>query len=223
MKASKRSRLDPEERRQQILRCARTLFTVHGYDGVSIADIASSAGVTSALVHHYFGSKRELYLTVVRAVVETARDVSTSVVDSTRPLEARVAATIDAWLSYVEREGDAWLAVTAHGHAVSDPEIRALVTEARETCARRMLRTYSELLPETPATRFVMRSFIDFNESVSRRWQAGEATRAETHTLLTETLLQIFTRVGQRVDAVPEAVHPPLPDRDRAVASVEVV
>lgn len=202
MAQAKRSRLDPEERRQQILRCARTLFTERGYEGVSIADVAATAGVTSALIHHYFGSKRQLYLAVVRAIVETARDVSTSVVDSTRPLEARVAATIDAWLSYVEREGDAWLAVTANDGAISDPEISALVEDARETCAGRMLRTYAGTLADTPTTRFVMRSFIYFNETVSRRWQAGEATREEAHTLLTQTLLAILTHIGHAVDTV---------------------
>lgn len=207
---TKRSRLDPEQRRRQILRCARSLFTAHGYDQVSIADIAESAGVTGALVHHYFGGKRQIYVAVVTAVVETARDVSMSVVDSTRPLEDRVAATIDAWLNYVEREGDAWLAVTASGNAITDPDIAPLVSEAREVCASRMLRTYAETIAETPATMFVMRSFIDFNEAVSRRWQSGEATREEAHTLLTSTLLQVITEIGHAVDEVDRAGEPVL-------------
>lgn len=37
------------------------MFARHGLDGVSIRAIASAAGVSLATVHHYFGSKDDLY------------------------------------------------------------------------------------------------------------------------------------------------------------------
>jgi AcrR family transcriptional regulator len=208
--SGKRSRLKPTKRREQILRCARQLFVASGYEAVSTTQIAEAAGVTSALVHHYFGSKRDLYLEVVTAIVETARDVSTTVIDSTHPIELRTAATIDAWLDYIAREGDAWLSVTAHGGAISDPEIKAIIADARDTCARRMLRTYSSMIPDTQANRLVMRSFIYFNEAVSREWLAGNATREQAHTLLTETLLDLLTRIAPVVNAVGDGDRGPV-------------
>ncbi len=58
----KYSRLDPGQRREQILDAANALFAERGYDEVSIEDIASAAGVTRGLVHHYFGGRKEVYI-----------------------------------------------------------------------------------------------------------------------------------------------------------------
>ena len=62
--------------RQQILASAREVFAGSGYAKASIRKIAAGAGVDPALVHHYFGSKDQLFLATVevpinpRAVVE---------------------------------------------------------------------------------------------------------------------------------------------------------
>src|SRR5215216_6242857 len=62
MSTPKFSRLDPGQRREQILDAANTLFAERAYEDVSIEDIASSAGVTRGLVHHYFGVRRDVYI-----------------------------------------------------------------------------------------------------------------------------------------------------------------
>ena len=56
------SRLDPGQRRDQILDAANALFAERAYDQVSVEDIASAAGVTRGLVHHYFGGRKEVYI-----------------------------------------------------------------------------------------------------------------------------------------------------------------
>ncbi|MGB0101377.1 MAG: TetR family transcriptional regulator [Nocardioides sp.] len=48
--------------RAAILAAARTLFASHGFAGTSVRSIAAEAGVDAALVHHYFGSKDDLFL-----------------------------------------------------------------------------------------------------------------------------------------------------------------
>ena len=55
MSPPKYHRLDPGQRREQILDAANALFAERAYDEVSIEDIAGAAGVTRGLVHHYFG------------------------------------------------------------------------------------------------------------------------------------------------------------------------
>src|SRR5438045_5535462 len=62
-------RLEHDERRAQILACARRLFSERNYAVVSTTDIAREAGVARGLLHHYFGTKRELYLEVVRSLM----------------------------------------------------------------------------------------------------------------------------------------------------------
>ena len=58
--------------RDAVLDAARRLFAEHGYDGASVRDVASTAGVDPALVHHYFGTKQRLFLEVVGAPVDPA-------------------------------------------------------------------------------------------------------------------------------------------------------
>lgn len=50
-----------------MLAAARTAFAERGYDGASIRGIATAAGVDPALVHHYFGTKDQLFLAAVQA------------------------------------------------------------------------------------------------------------------------------------------------------------
>ncbi|MER7490584.1 TetR family transcriptional regulator [Streptomyces sp. NPDC126497] len=54
--------------RDRILDAAREEFSVHGYEKTSVRGIAKSAGVDSALVHHYFGTKEQVF----EAAVEVA-------------------------------------------------------------------------------------------------------------------------------------------------------
>jgi TetR/AcrR family transcriptional regulator len=51
----------PEERQLQILNGAMWAFTEHGYDKCSMADVAEHAGVSKALLFHYFNTKAALY------------------------------------------------------------------------------------------------------------------------------------------------------------------
>lgn len=51
---------------------------MHGYKKTSISDIASSAGISKAMVFHYFGTKKELYVYLVNMCVGS---ISTEVVE----------------------------------------------------------------------------------------------------------------------------------------------
>jgi AcrR family transcriptional regulator len=52
--------------REAILTAAREAFAERGYDAASIRAIATRAGVDPALVHHYFGTKEQLFLAAMR-------------------------------------------------------------------------------------------------------------------------------------------------------------
>ncbi|CPS08925.1 Putative transcriptional regulator, TetR family [Mycobacteroides abscessus subsp. bolletii] len=56
--------------RDDILASARKLFSLNGIDKTSIRAIASDAGVDPALVHHYFGTKLDLFREVVQLPVD---------------------------------------------------------------------------------------------------------------------------------------------------------
>ncbi len=63
--------------REAILGAARESFTASGYDRASIRDIARRAGVDPALVHHYYGSKHELFSAAIKMPIDIASVIET--------------------------------------------------------------------------------------------------------------------------------------------------
>lgn len=61
---------DAEATRGRILGCASRLFSAGGFGETSMRDIAGAAQVSLATVHHYFGSKDELYRACLDAMYE---------------------------------------------------------------------------------------------------------------------------------------------------------
>ncbi|MFE5797290.1 TetR family transcriptional regulator [Streptomyces sp. NPDC056503] len=58
--------------RERILAAARTRFAERGYDKTSVRGIAEDAGVDPALVHHYFGTKDEVFAAAIEVSFEPA-------------------------------------------------------------------------------------------------------------------------------------------------------
>ncbi|MEU2119785.1 TetR family transcriptional regulator [Streptomyces sp. NPDC016459] len=58
--------------RERILDAARAQFAERGYDKASVRGIARAAGVDPALVHHYFGTKDEVFAAAVEVSFEPA-------------------------------------------------------------------------------------------------------------------------------------------------------
>lgn len=62
----------PEERPQQILDAALSVFSEHGIDAAKLEEIAARAGVSKGTIYLYFQSKEELFREVVRQRVGPA-------------------------------------------------------------------------------------------------------------------------------------------------------
>ena len=102
-------RLEHDERRRQLLVVARRLFSARSYAAVSTSDIAREAGVARGLLHHYFGTKRELYLEVVRALVLMPSN-PVPLQSGVGGLEVVISESVDRWLEMLGRNRGTWLA-----------------------------------------------------------------------------------------------------------------
>lgn len=58
--------------RSDVLAAARELFAKQGFAATSVRAIATEAGVDPAMVHHHFGSKRDLFLATVQVPFDPA-------------------------------------------------------------------------------------------------------------------------------------------------------
>ena len=56
--------------RAAILAAAREMFAAQGFAGTSVRAVATKAGVDAALVHHYFGTKDDLFLAALAITVD---------------------------------------------------------------------------------------------------------------------------------------------------------
>jgi AcrR family transcriptional regulator len=83
--------------RARLLRAARERFSDQGYERATPASIGAAAGVGRTAVHHYFGSKADLY----RAVIE---DVNASVLEHLFGEEPRTIADPVERIEWVFRE-----------------------------------------------------------------------------------------------------------------------
>lgn len=82
-------RLPAEERRQQILDAAITVFAERGYAGAGTADIAAAAGIGEPTIYRYFPNKIELYTETVRHCADEIMEAWEAIADKNEdPLNA---------------------------------------------------------------------------------------------------------------------------------------
>ncbi|MBO4258499.1 TetR/AcrR family transcriptional regulator [Streptomyces griseorubiginosus] len=68
----RRPRTESADTRDRILTVAREEFSERGYDKTSVRGIAKAAGVDSALVHHYFGTKEQVFAAAIEVAFAPA-------------------------------------------------------------------------------------------------------------------------------------------------------
>jgi AcrR family transcriptional regulator len=97
-----------------------------------MSDVARAAGVSRALVNHYFGSKRELFIETLRAVAVAAAAPAVVRTDLHLPVEEMVARNADAWLDHVQANVNTSLAIAGVGPFGDDPEAAEMLAEIRD-------------------------------------------------------------------------------------------
>jgi len=179
-------RLDYDERRAQILAVARRLFSERTYATVSTAEIARESGVARGLLHHYFGTKRDLYLEVIRQVVRMPA-LPVPHPSPGRELHQLISESADRWLTMLERNRGAWLAAIGTQGLGRDPEVEAILEEAREDTTDRLIEALPDAIIETTELRALLRVYSAMAETTSVEWlERGRLTRDQAQALIVE-------------------------------------
>ena len=74
-------RTESADTRDRILAAAREEFSERGFEKTSVRGIAKAAGVDSALVHHYFGTKEQVFEAAIEVAFAPATNAPTAVAD----------------------------------------------------------------------------------------------------------------------------------------------
>lgn len=80
------TRAEATDTRDHILTVAREEFSERGYEKTSVRGIAKTAGVDAALVHHYFGTKEQVFEAAVEVAFAPALYEHTTLADG--PLDS---------------------------------------------------------------------------------------------------------------------------------------
>ena len=194
--ALRRRRLEPDARREQIVEHAIRIFGERPYTDVSMTDIAEEAGVARGLVNHYFGVKRDLYLEVVRRMVQLPP--VEHAVPATGPLHQRVQRSVQWYLDTVGAHGKTFVAVTGGGGIGDDPDVERIIRDADNVAATKVLQLVGlavEVGRDQPQ-RAVIRAYAGLVRSTVREWaREGTLTREQAVLLLSRALLCIVREV----------------------------
>lgn len=169
-----RTRLDAEERRAQLVALAVASLTERPLADLTIPGLARQAGVSRALLFHYFGSHDGLH----RTVLETARDAMLHATEPARelPPRARLRDTLRRTVGFVNDHGGTFASLV-RGVASTDPEAREIIDQARQEQADRVVAVFVEQgIADTAQLRRAARAWIAFVEEQLVAVARGETT-----------------------------------------------
>ncbi|WP_407685545.1 TetR/AcrR family transcriptional regulator [Mycobacterium sp. HUMS_1102779] len=145
-----RRRLSPEDRRAELLALGAEVFGQRPYDEVRIDEIAERAGVSRALMYHYFPDKRAFFA----AVVQDEADRLYEATDALRPagltLFEEIRTGVLAYMAYQQHHPQsAWAAYVGLGR--SDPVLLGVSDEAKNRQLEHIMNRVAELVSTIPA------------------------------------------------------------------------
>ena len=177
------TRLDVEERRRRLLAHGADLFARHSYDELSMAAIAREAGISKALLYHYFPSKQAYFTATLEQ--EAAGLAARIAPDPALAPAERLAHSLDAFLAWVEENGDAYAKLVQSAGAV--PDVREVMEGVRAATAEQILGGLDG--PRSPQRRIAVRAWLWFMDGAILDWlEHRDLDRGELQGLLLRAL-----------------------------------
>jgi AcrR family transcriptional regulator len=187
------TRLQVDERRRQLLELGARLFATHSYAELSMAKIAREAGISKALLYHYFPSKQGFFVaTLQQGAQEIARRTEPD--PDLPPVEA-LANSIDGFLGWIEENETAYRKLIVSVGSV--PEVKELVDGIRDATSARILEGLGAGDPPPPKVRAAARGWLWLMDGVILDWlEHRDMSRAEVRDLLLASLAGSLSAAG---------------------------
>ncbi|MGG7101665.1 TetR/AcrR family transcriptional regulator [Rhodococcus sp. 24CO] len=205
MDGAKRTRLSPEERRAQLIDLGARMLAERPLEQISVEDIADQAGVSRGLLFHYFASKSEFHLAIVRHTSQQmlARTEPTETDDPIATLRSVLASYVD----YVTENRTTYVSLL-RGTASGDPHMREVFEQTRDVMAARTLDQLPTIgLPRTPQVELAVRGWIAFVEEATISWLRSPAISREELIELTVNALPALASAAAGLTVTPELLR----------------
>ncbi|MEU8225279.1 TetR/AcrR family transcriptional regulator [Kribbella sp. NPDC048915] len=193
------ARLRPDQRRAQILQAARRVLLADPHRELTVELVAAEAGVSPALLFHYFGSKKKFQYAVIE---EAAAEVMLRTApDPTLPPDEQLRSGIRAFVRAVLEAPQLYRA-TLLMSAAGDPEIRALHSELRQVFSRWVIDAVAQRGVEiTPVVELACHGWQGYVEQTLLVWIDDPVVSPEALERLCEQSLDaILTTTSERAE-----------------------
>lgn len=170
-----RRRLEPQQRREQLLDTAAAMFAEKTYEDVVMEDIAAHAGVSRASLYHYFPGKRDLYAAIFKR--SSQRLLARANPDPQLPLAEQLASGLEAYIQYFSDHPSEAVAIN-RGVLSDDPAIQAILAEDLNVIGRRLVdKLVAEGRPRD-VTEIAVEGWLAFVRAACVKWvQSQTITR----------------------------------------------
>jgi AcrR family transcriptional regulator len=199
------TRLEVDERRRQLLERGADLFTRYAYDEISMAGIAREAGISKALLYHYFPSKSDFFqATLAQAAADLA--ARTAPQPGLGPGE-QLRASLGAFLAWIEDHSDSYTKLIQSAGTV--PEVRQLMERVRTMTVERILAgLVAGEDPPPPRARTAVAAWLWFMDGACLDWLAHrDFTREELLEQLVGALAGALSAAGDSEMAARLELH----------------
>jgi AcrR family transcriptional regulator len=212
-----RRRLSPKDRRAELLALGAEVFGKRPYDDVRIDEIAERAGVSRALMYHYFPDKRAFFAAVVKD--EADRLYASTNMDAVTGLTMfeEIRTGVLAYMAYHQQNPEAaWAAYVGLGR--SDPVLLGVEDDAKNRQMEHIMTRIGELLEAFPDSkleadverhlRAMLHGWLAMTFEICRQRIIDPTTDAEwLADACAHTLLDTIARVPQIPDELAEAME----------------
>ena len=187
------TRLQVDERRRQLLELGAELFARHSFGELSMARIAREAGISKALLYHYFPSKQDYFVATRQQAAEEVRRHTEP--DPDLPPDQALAGSLDAFLGWIEENEVAYRKLVESAGSV--PEVGALIDEVRDRTSARILAGIGAGDPPPPRLRAAVRAWLWFIDGAILDWlEHRDLERGELRDLLLGSLAGAMRAAG---------------------------
>lgn len=189
------TRLSVDERRRQVLLAAGRLFTENAFEEITMREIAETAGISKALLYHYFPSKTELFKAAAAQYSAELQALIAPDGEGT-PIE-QLNRSLDAYLGWIEANSHAWRKLMQS--AATLPEAGRLLESFRTETLDQILEHLTGAEEPPPLLRNALHGWLGYVDATLLDWTAhDDLAREQVHGL-------IVTAFGAAVFAVQQA------------------
>jgi AcrR family transcriptional regulator len=186
--ASARRRLSPEHRRAELLALGAAVFGKRPYDEVRIDEIAERAGVSRALMYHYFPDKRAFFAAVVKDEADRLYEATQNLPPTGLTMFEEIRIGVLGYMAYHEQNPEAaWAAYVGLGR--SDPVLLGIDDEAKNRQLEHIMERIGEVVSVIPGAklkpdverdlRIILNGWLAFTFEICRQRIIDHTANAE--------------------------------------------